>query len=44
MNIQFANLQAQYQAYKSEINSAIQHVLDSANFIMGPEVGDLEEH
>jgi len=42
MNIQFANLQAQYQNYKSEIDSAIQNVLNSAHFIMGPEVADLE--
>ena len=43
MKIEFVNLQAQYQRYKSEIDSAIQQTLDSAHFIMGPEVTELEE-
>jgi dTDP-4-amino-4,6-dideoxygalactose transaminase len=37
------DLQVQYQSMKDEINSAIQSVLDSCQFIMGPEVQQLEE-
>jgi UDP-2-acetamido-2-deoxy-ribo-hexuluronate aminotransferase len=43
MKIQFANLQAQYQKHKTEIDEAIQGVLDSAAFIMGPAVHELEK-
>lgn len=43
MKIPFINLQAQYQTYKDEIDSAIQGVLDSSQYIMGPEVKKLEE-
>lgn len=43
MKIQFANLQAQYQDYKAEIDAAIQEVLDSSHYIMGPKVLKLEE-
>ena len=41
--MQFRDLQAQYQRYKTEIDSAIQKVLDEAAFIGGPEVKELEE-
>lgn len=43
MKVEFANLHAQYLEYKTEIDEAIQHVIDSSHFIMGPEVGVLEE-
>ena len=36
-------LQAQYQAYKSEIDESIQNVLNTSQYIMGPEVKKLEE-
>lgn len=41
--MQFVNLKAQYQALKPEIDAAIQGVLDHGQYIMGPEVGELEE-
>ncbi len=43
MKIPFIDLQAQYQAYKSEIDKAIQNVLNTSQYIMGPEVKKLEE-
>ncbi|MBE0617605.1 MAG: DegT/DnrJ/EryC1/StrS family aminotransferase [Proteobacteria bacterium] len=42
MAIPFVDLQAQYQALEKEINARIQHVLGHGNYIMGPEVGELE--
>lgn len=41
--MKFRDLQAQYQRYKKEIDSAIQEVLRDANFIGGKEVKELEE-
>ena len=41
--MQFRDLKAQYQKYKSEIDAAIQEVLLSASFIGGKEVAELEE-
>lgn len=43
MKIDFANLQYQYQLYKSEIDCAIQQVLNKSNYIMGDEVNQLEK-
>lgn len=43
MKIDFANLQYQYQLYKTEIDEAIQAVLDKSNYIMGEEINWLEE-
>jgi UDP-2-acetamido-2-deoxy-ribo-hexuluronate aminotransferase len=43
MQIDFANLQLQYQMYKEEIDTAIHTVLDKSNYIMGEEVNKLEE-
>ena len=43
MQIDFANLQYQYQLYKTEIDEAMQAVLDKANYIMGEEVAELEK-
>ena len=41
--MQFIDLQAQYRALKDEINANIQTVLDSAAFIGGPQVKELEQ-
>ncbi len=41
--MKFIDLNRQYQSYKSEIDAAIQRVLDHSQFIMGPEVFELEE-
>ena len=40
--IDFANLQYQYQLYKTEIDEAMSAVLDKSNYIMGEEVATLE--
>lgn len=40
--MQFRDLKAQYQEYKTAIDSAIQEVLLNANFIEGKEVSELE--
>lgn len=42
--MEFRDLKAQYQHYKTEIDSAIQDVLDDANYIGGKEVAILEQH
>src|SRR6056300_1737224 len=42
MKIDFANLQLQYQAYKKEIDTNIQNVLNKSNYILGEEVQTLE--
>ncbi len=44
MQIDFANLQYQYQRYKTEIDEALHSVLDKSNYIMGDEVQTLEEN
>ncbi len=41
--MQFIDLKAQYQAMKTEIDAKIQDVLDTAQFIGGPYVAELEE-
>lgn len=41
--MEFRDLKAQYKKYKNEIDSAIQEVLNNANFIGGKEVDILEE-
>lgn len=43
MSIPFIDLKAQYQALKPEIDARIQRVLDHGQYIMGPEVKELEE-
>lgn len=43
MNIDFANLQLQYQKYKVDIDSNIQTVLNKSNYIMGEEILELEK-
>ena len=44
MNIPLVDLKANYHSIKSEIDSAIQSVLDSSSFIMGPFVKKFEEN
>lgn len=41
--MQFIDLKAQYRALKTEIDANIRSVLDSAQFIGGPQVKELEE-
>lgn len=41
--MQFIDLKRQYALHKEEINRAIQDVLDSGRYIMGPHVQELEE-
>lgn len=41
--IPFIDLNAQYQAYKCEIDERIKSVIDRSAFIMGPEISELEE-
>lgn len=42
MKIEFADLKAQYRHLKGAIDARIQRVLDHGQYIMGPEVGELE--
>jgi UDP-2-acetamido-2-deoxy-ribo-hexuluronate aminotransferase len=39
----FVDLKSQYDALRSEIDSAIARVLDHGQFILGPEVAEMEE-
>ncbi len=41
--IPFVDLKAQYAGIKEEVNSAIQHVLDTCQFTLGSEVAAFEE-
>ena len=41
--MEFIDLKSQYQASRSAINERIQSVLDHGNYIMGPEVAELEQ-
>ena len=43
MQIPLVDLKAQYVDTKSEIDAAIQRVVDNANFILGQEVADFEQ-
>jgi len=43
MNVPFLDLKSQYQSIKSEIDNAIQKVVNHGLFVMGPELGELEE-
>lgn len=40
--MQFIDLKEQYRLHKSAIDAAIHRVLDHGQFIMGPEIGELE--
>lgn len=41
--MQFCDLKTQYSALKAEIDGRIQRVLDHGQYIMGPEVAEMEE-
>ena len=41
--MQFIDLKKQYQRYQAEIDARIRKVLDHGNFIMGPEISELEK-
>ena len=41
--MQFIDLQVQYQAYRKRIGDAVQEVMDSCQFINGPQVAKLEQ-
>lgn len=41
--MEFIDLKSQYQKLKPEIDAAIQRVLDHGQYILGPEVAELEE-
>ena len=41
--MEFIDLKSQYQFLKSDIDTAIQRVLDHGKFILGPEVEELEQ-
>ena len=43
MNIDFANLQLQYQRYKDKIDANLQKILNNSNYILGEEVAILEK-
>lgn len=43
LNMQFRDLKAQYEKYKTEIDTAIQEVLSNAQFIGGKPVQELEK-
>ena len=43
MRVPLLDLKSQYQSIKDEIDNAVQGVLDSTQFIMGPDVKALEE-
>ena len=42
--IAFTDLKAQYAALRESVNARIQRVLDHGQYIMGPEVRELEDH
>jgi UDP-2-acetamido-2-deoxy-ribo-hexuluronate aminotransferase len=42
--MEFIDLKAQYEASREQINRRIQTVLDHGQYIMGPEVAELETH
>lgn len=43
MNVPLLDLKIQYQAIEQDIKQAIQKVIDSQHFIMGPEVAEFED-
>jgi UDP-2-acetamido-2-deoxy-ribo-hexuluronate aminotransferase len=43
VSIPFIDLKSQYQSIKQEIDAAIHKVLDHGQYIMGPEVAELEQ-
>ncbi len=43
MKVPYLDLQAQYQSIKPEIDAALQRVLDSSAYVLGPAVGQFEK-
>ena len=43
MNIDFANLQLQYQKYKADIDLNVHKILNKSNYILGEEISILEQ-
>src|SRR5579871_1106938 len=43
VKVPYLDLKAQYQSIKPEIDAAIGRVLDSCQFVLGPEVGGFEQ-
>jgi dTDP-4-amino-4,6-dideoxygalactose transaminase len=43
MNVPLLDLKAQYASIKTEVNAAIQEVLESQHFILGPKVDECEK-
>jgi dTDP-4-amino-4,6-dideoxygalactose transaminase len=43
MNIPFLDLKIQYQSIRTEVNAAIQNVLDDVSFVLGKSVFDFEK-
>jgi UDP-2-acetamido-2-deoxy-ribo-hexuluronate aminotransferase len=41
--MEFIDLKTQYEQHKEAIDGAMQRVLEHGQFIMGPEVGELEQ-
>ena len=41
--MEFIDLKQQYREYRAEIDERIRQVIESAHFIMGPEIAELEE-
>lgn len=41
--MQFIDLQAQRRRIEPEVNSAVQRVIESGRYVLGPEVGELEK-
>ncbi|MFN3608638.1 MAG: DegT/DnrJ/EryC1/StrS family aminotransferase, partial [Hyphomonas sp.] len=41
--MQFIDLQAQRRRIESQINTAVQGVIESGRYILGPEVAELEK-
>jgi UDP-2-acetamido-2-deoxy-ribo-hexuluronate aminotransferase len=41
--VEFIDLKEQYRRYKTEIGARVQRVMDHAQFVMGPEVAEVEE-
>ncbi|VAX20976.1 Glutamate--UDP-2-acetamido-2-deoxy-D-ribohex-3-uluronic acid aminotransferase (PLP cofactor), partial [hydrothermal vent metagenome] len=44
MKIQFIDLKTQYASMRNEINERIQKVLDHGQYILGPEIAELEKN
>ncbi len=43
IKVPYLDLKAQYQSIKPEIDAAIARVLDSCQFVLGPEVAGFEQ-